>query len=161
MPLNLEWYSDSIFRVTTFSRHEDRQGRYCAAEEAQTHPSRRRGFVQRIQVELDSSSNEAPTSSRSICLREIHCQIDHKEVLKRRLAHSTKLLRDAERIAMAHGRRQPSCTSSGSSPREPRPGFALEIPRNDPLPHPSRQVTGSSQGRTASQRSTGRRGGKA
>ncbi len=34
------------------------------------------------------------------------------------------------------------------------------FPRNDPLPHPSRQVTGSSQGRTASQRSTGRRGGK-
>jgi hypothetical protein len=33
--------------------------------------------------------------------------------------------------------------------------FFLELPRNDPLPHPSRQETGSSQGRTASQRSTG------
>jgi hypothetical protein len=49
---------------------------------------RRRGFAQRIQVELDSSSDEAPTSSRSIYRREIHRQIDHNEMLQRRLAHS-------------------------------------------------------------------------
>ncbi len=41
--------------------------------------NRRRGFAQRIQVELDFSSDEAPTSSRSIYLREIHRQIDHNE----------------------------------------------------------------------------------
>jgi hypothetical protein len=35
-----------------------------------------RGFAPRIQVELDSSSDEAPTSSRSIHVREIHRQID-------------------------------------------------------------------------------------
>jgi hypothetical protein len=64
---------------------------------------RRRGFALRIQVELDSSSNEAPTSSRSIYLREIHRQIDHNEMLQRQLAHSTKLLRDADRIAMGEG----------------------------------------------------------
>jgi hypothetical protein len=49
---------------------------------------------------------------------EIHRQIDHNEML--RLAHSTKLLRDAEHIA-CHERRKRSCTSGGSSPR---PGFA-------------------------------------
>jgi hypothetical protein len=65
-------------------------------------PQRGRG-AQRIQVELDSSSNEAPTSSRSIYLLEIHCQIDHNEMLQRRLAHSTKLLCDAERIAIGEG----------------------------------------------------------
>jgi hypothetical protein len=64
---------------------------------------RRRGFAPRIQLELDSSSDEAPTSSRSIYLREIHHQIDHNEMLQRRLAQSTKLLRDAERIAMGEG----------------------------------------------------------
>ena len=64
---------------------------------------RRRGFAPRIQVELDSSSDEAPTSSRSIYLREIHRQIDHNEMLQRRLAPSTKLLRDAERIAIGEG----------------------------------------------------------
>ncbi len=64
---------------------------------------RRRGFALRIQVELDSSSNEAPTSSRSIHLQEIHRQIDHNEMFQRQLAHSTKLLRDAERIAMGEG----------------------------------------------------------
>jgi hypothetical protein len=63
----------------------------------------RRDFALHIQVELDSSSNEAPTSSRSIYLREIHSQIDHNEMLQRRLAHSTKLRRDAERIAMDEG----------------------------------------------------------
>ncbi len=57
----------------------------------------------RIQVELDSSSDEAPTSSRSIYLRAIHRQIDHNEMLQLRLAHSTKLLRDAERIAIGKG----------------------------------------------------------
>ncbi len=64
---------------------------------------RRRGFALRIQVGLDSSSDEAPTSSRSIYLLEIHRQIDHNEMLQRRLAQSTKLLRDAERIAMGEG----------------------------------------------------------
>jgi hypothetical protein len=51
---------------------------------------RRRGFAPRIQVKLDSSSDEAPTSSRSIYLREIHCQpeIDYNEMLQRRLAHA-------------------------------------------------------------------------
>jgi hypothetical protein len=62
---------------------------------------RRRGFALHIQVELDSSSDEAPTSSRSIYLLEIHRQIDHNELLQRWLAHSTKLLRDAERIQAA------------------------------------------------------------
>ncbi len=64
---------------------------------------RRRGLAPRIQVELDSSSDEAPTSSRSNYLREIHRQIDHNEILQRRLAHSTKLLRDAESIALGKG----------------------------------------------------------
>jgi hypothetical protein len=64
---------------------------------------RRRGFAPRIQVELDSSSDEALTRSRSIYLREIHRQIDHNEMLHRLLAHSTKLLRDAERIAVGDG----------------------------------------------------------
>jgi hypothetical protein len=36
-----------------------------------------RNFAPRIQVELSSSSDEAPTSSRAIYLREIHRQIDH------------------------------------------------------------------------------------
>jgi hypothetical protein len=60
---------------------------------------RHRGFAPHIQVELDSSSDEAPTSY----LLEIHCQIDHNEMLQRRLAHSTKFLSDAERIAMGKG----------------------------------------------------------
>jgi hypothetical protein len=64
---------------------------------------RRRGFALRIQVELDSSSDEALTSSRSIYLREIHRQIDHNEMPQPLLAHSTKLLRNAERIAMGEG----------------------------------------------------------
>jgi hypothetical protein len=59
-----------------------------------------RDFAPRIQVDLDSSSDEAQTSSRSIYLREIHRQIDHNEMLQRRLAHSTKILRNAERTAM-------------------------------------------------------------
>jgi hypothetical protein len=54
-------------------------------------------------VELDSSSDEAPTSSRLIYLPEIHRQIDHNEMLQRWLAQSTKLLRDAERIAIVEG----------------------------------------------------------
>jgi hypothetical protein len=54
-------------------------------------------------VELTSSSDEAPTASRSIYLWEIHRQIDHNDMLQRQLAHSTKLLRGAERIAMREG----------------------------------------------------------
>ncbi len=53
---------------------------------------RRKFFAPRIQVELDSSSNEVQTSSRSIYLLEVHRQIDHNEMLQLRLAHSTKLL---------------------------------------------------------------------
>jgi hypothetical protein len=49
---------------------------------------RSRDFALRIQVELDSSSDEAPTASRSIFLRGIHLQIDHNEMLQRRLARS-------------------------------------------------------------------------
>ncbi len=54
-------------------------------------------------MELDSQSNKAPTSSRSIYLQEIpsHLQIDHNEILQRRLAHSTKLFRNAGSIATA------------------------------------------------------------
>ena len=55
---------------------------------------RHRDLAQSIQVELDSCCYEAPTASRSIYLREIHRQIDHNGMLQRRLAHSTKLLRD-------------------------------------------------------------------
>jgi hypothetical protein len=47
----------------------------------------------RIQVEHDYSSDEDPTASKSIYLREIHRQIEHNDMLRRRLAHSTKLLR--------------------------------------------------------------------
>ncbi len=50
---------------------------------------RGRDFELHIQVKLDSSSDEAPTSSRSIYLREI--QVDHNEMFQRRLAHSTWL----------------------------------------------------------------------
>jgi hypothetical protein len=63
----------------------------------------RGAFAPRIQVELDSSSDEAPTSSRSIYLLEVHRQIDHNEMLQRWLAHSTKLLDDSERIAIGEG----------------------------------------------------------
>ncbi len=85
---------------------------------------RRRGFAQRIQVELGSSSDEAPTSSRSIYLREIHRQIDHNEMLQRRLVHSTKLLRDAERISIGEG--------NAPAPQAVRP-LALAMP-NAPIP---------------------------
>jgi hypothetical protein len=85
---------------------------------------RRRGFAPRIQVELDSSSDEAPTSSRSIYLWEIHSQIDHNEMIQRRLAHSTKLLRDAERIAIGEG--------NAPAPQAVRP-LALAMP-NAPIP---------------------------
>ncbi len=84
----------------------------------------RRGFATRIQVELDSSSDEAPTSSRSIYLREIHRQIDHNEILQRRLAHSTKLLRDVERIAIGEG--------NAPAPQAVRP-LALAMP-HAPIP---------------------------
>ncbi len=52
-----------------------------------------RDFASRLQVELDSSSDEAQTSSRSIYLREIHwhSQIDHcdnlNKIVQRRPAH--------------------------------------------------------------------------
>jgi hypothetical protein len=36
-------------------------------------------------------------------LLEIHREIDHNEMLQRRLAHSTKILRDPEHIAMGEG----------------------------------------------------------
>ncbi len=85
---------------------------------------RRRGFAPRIQVELDSSSDEAPSSSRSIYLREIHRQIDHNEMLQRLLAHSTKLLRDAELIAIGEG--------NAPAPQVVRP-LALAMP-NAPIP---------------------------
>ncbi len=64
---------------------------------------RRRDFAQRIQVEHDSSRDEVPTASSSIYLRKNYRQIDHSDMLQRRLAHSTKLLRDAERIAIGDG----------------------------------------------------------
>jgi hypothetical protein len=64
---------------------------------------RGRNFAQHIQVELDSSSDEAPTASKSIYLLEIHSQIDHNEMLQGRLAHSTKILRDVERLQVAVG----------------------------------------------------------
>jgi hypothetical protein len=54
-------------------------------------------------VELSSSSDETPTSSRSIYLREIHRQIGRNDKLQRQLAHSTKLLREAELIAIGEG----------------------------------------------------------
>jgi hypothetical protein len=95
---------------------------------------RRRGFAQRIQVELDSSSKEAPTSSRSIYLREIHSQIDHNEMLQRRLAHSAKLLRDAERIAM--------CEGNPSAPQAVRP-LAPALPPAPIPPLDWRQLSSS------------------
>jgi hypothetical protein len=57
-----------------------------------------------IQVEVASSNDEAPTASRSIYLREIHRQIDHNDMLQPRLANSTKLLQNEERIAMGDGK---------------------------------------------------------
>jgi hypothetical protein len=85
---------------------------------------RRRGFAPHIQVELDSSSDEAPTSSRSIYLRAFHRQINHNEMLQRCLAHSTKLLRDAERIAIGEG--------NAPAPQAVRP-LAPAMP-NAPIP---------------------------
>jgi hypothetical protein len=87
-----ERYSESSFPVSTKTDKGDTAPRKMG-----------RGFAPRIQVELDSSSDEAPTSSRSIYLREIHLQIDHNEMPQCRLAHNTKLFRDAERIAMGKG----------------------------------------------------------
>jgi hypothetical protein len=85
-------------------------------------------------VELDSSSDEAPTSSKCIYLREIHRQIDHlreihrqidhNEMLQRRLTYSTKLLRDAERIAIGEG--------NAPAPQAVLP-LALAMP-NAPIP---------------------------
>ena len=95
---------------------------------------RRRSFELRVQVELDSSSDEAPTSSKCIYLREIHRQIDHlreihrqidhNEMLQRRLTYSTKLLRDAERIAIGEG--------NAPAPQAVRP-LAPAMP-NAPIP---------------------------
>jgi hypothetical protein len=85
-----EWYSESPPPVCT------------KTDKGNTVPRKRgKDFAPRIQVELDYSSDEAPASSRSIYLQEIHSQIDHNEMLQRWLAHSTKLLRNAERIAIA------------------------------------------------------------
>jgi hypothetical protein len=56
-------------------------------------------------VELDSSCDEAPTASKSVNLLEIHHQIDHNDMLRCQLAHSTKLLCDAELIAMSNNSR--------------------------------------------------------
>jgi hypothetical protein len=44
-----------------------------------------------------------PDLLNSIYLLEIHHRIDRNERLQRRLAHSTKLLRNAERIAIGEG----------------------------------------------------------
>jgi hypothetical protein len=96
---------------------------------------RRRGFTPRIQVELSSSSDEAPTSSRSFYLREIHRQIDHNEMLQRRLAHSTKLLRDAERISIGEG--------NAPASQAVRP-LALAMP-NAPIPPLDRRQLCSSK----------------
>jgi hypothetical protein len=85
---------------------------------------RSRGFAPRVQVELDSSSNKAPTSSRSIYLQKIHRQIDHNEMRQLRLAHSTKFPRDAERIAMGEG--------NAPAPQAVRP-LAPALP-NAPIP---------------------------
>jgi hypothetical protein len=85
---------------------------------------RGRDFAPHIQVELDSSSDKAPTSSRSIYLREIHRRTDHNEMLQRRLAHSTKLLRNAERNAMGEG--------NAPAPQAIRP-LALVL-HNAPIP---------------------------
>jgi hypothetical protein len=78
-----EWYSEAPPPVGTKTDKGDTALR-----------KRRRDFAPRIQVKLDSSSDEAPTSSRSIYLREIYRQIDHNEMLQHRLAHSIKLLHD-------------------------------------------------------------------
>ncbi len=93
---------------------------------------RHRGFAPRIQVELDSSSDEAPTSSKSIYLWEIHShrQIDHNEMLHRLLAHSTKLLRDAERIAIGEG-------------NAPAPQAVLPSPGLCPMPLFHRSIGGN------------------
>jgi hypothetical protein len=64
---------------------------------------RLRGFAHRIHGDYDSSSDEPLIASKSFYLREIHRQIDHNDMLQRRLAHSTKLLHDVERIAMGDG----------------------------------------------------------
>ncbi len=62
------------------SHHLQSGPRQTRAIQGYTAPrKRRRGFAPRIQVELNSSSYKAPTSSRSIYLREIHRQIDHNE----------------------------------------------------------------------------------
>ncbi len=87
-----EWYSESLPPVCTKTDKGDTAQR-----------KRHSDFALRIQVELDSSSDEAPTSSRSIYLLEIHLQIDHNEMLQLLRAHSTKLLCYAERIAMGEG----------------------------------------------------------
>jgi hypothetical protein len=81
----------TVFRVTTSSRHQDRQGSSCAAEEGQglctMHTSGARFFQRRspdcLQIYL-SPGNSAP---------------DHNEML----AHITKIHCYAERLAMGDG----------------------------------------------------------
>jgi hypothetical protein len=80
-------------------------------------------------------SDEAQTSSRFIYLREVHRQIDHNEMLQPRLANSTKLLRDAERIAMGKG--------NAPAPQVVRP-LALAL-SNAPIPPLDWRQTSSSK----------------
>jgi hypothetical protein len=89
-------------------------------------------------VELNSSSDEALTSSRSIYLREIHLQIDHNEMLQRRLAHSTKLLCYAERIAMAEGK------GAGGWPELLHLRWFVPLPRLCPMSLFHRSIGGKS-----------------
>jgi hypothetical protein len=64
-----EWYSESPPPVCT----KTDEGEPAERE-------RHRDFALRIQAEYDSSSDEAPTASRSIYVRVIHCQIDHNDI---------------------------------------------------------------------------------
>jgi hypothetical protein len=91
---------------------------------------RRRGFAPRIQVELDSSSDKARLPPDQFICR----QIDHNEMLQRRLAHSTKLLCDAERIAIGQG--------NPPAPQVVRP-LALALPPAPIPPLDWRQLSSS------------------
>jgi hypothetical protein len=86
-----------VFRVTTSRRHQDRQGRYCDAEEAQRflhHAYKWSSILQATKPLLPPDL--------FIC-GKIHRRIDHNEMLQRKLAQSTKLLRDAAHIAIGEG----------------------------------------------------------
>ncbi len=111
-----EWYSVSPPPVSPVGTKTDKGDTATR--------KRRRGFAPRIQVELDSSSDGAPISSRSIYLQEIYRQIDHNEMLQRQLAHSTKLLHYAECIVMGEG--------NAPAPQAVRP-LVLALP-NAPIP---------------------------